>query len=97
MTSSLRAFALLMALWLLAISLAAPAHELSHVHDEVTLSEQCDFFAHQSQLQQLLSHADVALPSLAPEPWSGPVRPEASPRLPQRLYGARAPPVDPRV
>ncbi len=92
-----RVSAMAMVFWLLAIALAAPAHELSHVHDDLTLSEQCDFFAHQSQLQQLFSHSLTLLPPVEPFRW----QPQALPASPtvflSLAYSARAPPVDPRV
>ncbi|MBY5923080.1 hypothetical protein [Ferrimonas balearica] len=92
-----RVSAMAMVFWLLAISLAAPAHELSHVHDDITLSEQCDFFAHQTQLQQLFSHLLPDLATVVPfrwQPLSLPATPTVNP-LPN--YSARAPPADPRV
>ncbi|MBY5981279.1 hypothetical protein [Ferrimonas balearica] len=92
-----RASAMVMAFWLLAIALVAPAHELSHVHDDITFSEHCDFFAHQAQLQQLFSHQLAPLDPVTPFRWQADTLP-LSPWLSlQVAYTARAPPLNSRV
>ncbi|MBY6187677.1 hypothetical protein KUV89_13735 [Marinobacter hydrocarbonoclasticus] len=97
MTRLPRVSAMVMTLWLLAIALAAPVHELSHVSDEVTVSDQCDFFAHQSQLQQLFSHDLAALAPVSPFRWQSLSLPIAAQLTPFYRDGARGPPADPRV
>ena len=90
------ACAVLMALWLLAISLAAPPHELNHFQDKATHSQKCDFFAHQNQLLQLFSHQPALLVAVTPFQWSQEALPGAPAVLRPKPFGERAPPVDPQ-
>ncbi|GAA5191519.1 hypothetical protein [Ferrimonas gelatinilytica] len=69
--SAIRIPAGLMAVWLLALALAAPIHELSHgsVDHDAAAIEQCDFFVHQHQLAHALVPVSPSSPlhSCAPE------------------------------
>ncbi len=84
-----------MALWLLALALAAPIHELSHgsADHEAAAIEQCDFFVHQHQMATLLAHDSTQLAGAKPgthlfEPCAPALRP-----VEPTHYLSRAPPL----
>ncbi|SHH96777.1 hypothetical protein [Ferrimonas marina] len=94
-----------MVLWLLALVLAAPIHELSHHHDhshahthasghghQDDALEHCDFFVHQQQLASMFWHEVPLLPGNAPLALAPALEIHAWLQGDSHRYHARAPP-----